>query len=222
MNRYRTILCAALTLLVVSSVAMASDVDQMKLTVTPGETWSSRMWIGPIPVKKIPQIAAWIETMEGSFVTTLTVSDATAKQKWKGKPEGGRPESLPVWTHATAQSESTDAISSASPKNGLSVNNDGQSLEQGKPYRIKLEINTSFDYNEYWTKKSGNAGRYSGVNGQPSLVYEVTFTAGTAGQYQLMPVGIGSVDGSSGEITPEITTLTSALTMIESAMLVIQ
>jgi len=81
-------------------------------------------------------------------------------------------------------------------------------------------VNASYDYNETWPKeaKEGDAN-YSGVNGQPSLIYEAFFIAGESGTVILQTAGQGSVDGSSGEITRNLDGLTTALTIIKSAEL---
>ena len=83
-------------------------------------------------------------------------------------------------------------------------------------------MNASYDYNETWPKeaKEGDAN-YSGVNGQPSLIYETVFIAGESGTVILQTAGQGSVDGSSGEITRNLDGLTTALTIIKRAELVL-
>ena len=193
----------------------------IEVSIEPGENWTRTMWIAFIPVKKAPQLAAWIETEEGGYVTTITVTQSSSKQKWAGNPEGGRPESLPLWTHAkTKAAANVDDITAATPKEGVTAGKDADGLVQGNTYRILVEVNASFDYNDTWPKeaKEGDSN-YSGVNGQPSLIYEALFTAGESGTVILQTAGQGSVDGSSGSITRNLDGLTSALTIIKSAKL---
>ncbi len=201
----------------------AAEGTQIALDIVPGKKWKSIMWAGPIPMTKTPQIAAWVETAEGNFVATLTVTSKAATGNWFGNPEGGRPDSLPVWlaaakrTSANAGGESIDAVTSATPKAGIDVDRTVGILP-GKEYRIFVEVNASFDYNADWPKKAKQGeANYSGVNGQPSLVYSGTFTAGTPATVALEPVGTGSVDGSSGEIASGTKGLTTALSLIKSA-----
>lgn len=241
-----------------SAHSIPSGETRIELDIIPGPSWKRIMWFGPIPVSKSPQVAAWVETIEGEFVATLTVTSSTARGKWIGNPEGGRPESLPVWLAAskrkasgraaagttevgtggagTAEVSSTeigtsevapagtesknngiDAVSSPTPKAGLDIERN-VGIESGKNYRIFVEVNASFDYNKTWTKKAkpGETG-YSGVNGQPSLVYAGSFTGGQKETVELSPIGTGSVDGSTGDITIGTAGLTSALEIINRA-----
>lgn len=196
--------------------------------IVPGSTWSSRMWIGIIPMKKTPQYAFWIETEDGEFVRTLAVTNRSAKGEWRGAPEGGRPDSLPVWSHAAARgasdgAEEVDAASSATPAGGGEIRASSGKLEAGKRYRARFEINASFDYNDAWPKKAreGEPG-WSGVNGQPSVVYEAVFSAGEGGEIVLKPAGQGAIDGSDGEMRIGLEGVDSALFMVESASLLLK
>lgn len=219
----RNMMCLCVGLAALAAVSMTaqegSAQSAVSLTVKPGSHWTTRMWAGPIPLKKTPQLAAWIETADGKYVTTITVTARTAKKEWRGNPEGGRPESLPVWSHAQAAGkESLDATTSATPKAGMSAEATLDSLIPGTEYRILLEVNTSFDYNETWPKdaKEGDPN-FSGVNGQPSVVYEGRFAAGQEGTVRLLPVGMGSPTGETAAMTAGLEGLTTALQIIESA-----
>jgi hypothetical protein len=213
------VLCCAISLVAEDSARVS---HQITLTVAPGEHWTNLVWFGPIPVRKNPQVAAWIETASGEYVTTLAVTASSANQHWVGNPDGGRPEALPVWSAARGSgiAISLDAVTSATPRAGLTQGSSLDSLIAGKDYRIRFEINASFDYNEAWPKKAkkGEKG-YSGVNGQPSIVYESVFRAGSKSLIEnlvLRPVGTGSVDGASALITPGIGGLSTALEIVQS------
>jgi len=198
--------------------------EKLTITVIPGKHWESKMWILIVPVTKTPQIAAWVETPDGEYVTTLMVTGRAAKKEWRGSPEGGRPESLPVWYHASRlAAENIDAASSATPSGSAAVVGNASSLVPGKEYVVRLEVNHSFDYNDVWTKKgrTGDAG-FSGVNGQPSLIYEGRIVAGQTVPVVLKPVGTGSVDGSDGRIRAGTSGLTTAMSIIETASVVYQ
>ena len=188
-----------------------------RVTVVPGENWTTRMWIAFVPVSKGPQLACWIETADGRYVATLTATARSADDDWRGAPEEGRPESLPVWNAARAAGSAVDAASSATPKEGFEASRSGLGLVAGETYVIRCEVNHSFDYNDAWPKKAkrGEAA-YSGVNGQPSVVYEARFVAESGTRVDLVPVGTGSVDGSSGVTKAGLDGVTSALSIIES------
>ncbi len=192
-----------------------ADVDRtVKLSVESGEHWQGSMKILFFSVKKNPQMAAWIEDEDGNYISTISVTERSAKKNWMGAPKEGRPESLPVWNHRLPDSvtdDDLDVISSASAKDSVTKSVDETSLIYGKVYHIYLEINHSFDYNDYYTEEN------SGVNGQPSLVYHASFSAGQPGKINLVPEGHGSLDGSSGTIDGDLESITSALHIIDSA-----
>ncbi|MCL2810038.1 MAG: DUF2271 domain-containing protein, partial [Treponema sp.] len=134
------------------------------------------------------------------------------KNNWQSAPKEGRPETLPVWNFKRQNnSEQVDTVSSATPKGAVNIQIDNSSLNEGQEYNFYLEINHSFDYNDFWTDSN------SGVNGQPSLIYHAKFTAGATDRINLIPIGHGSIDGSNGNIVYELESLTTALTIIKDA-----
>ncbi len=180
------------------------------LSVEPGPRWTHRMMLfAAVP----PSYAGWIETADGEYVGTLLVSGKAGKGGWLGAPAEGRPESVPVWYHAAAALSSLDAISSASSAAGAAVAVPGGSLKTGREYVARFEINHSYDYNGRWKKAD------TGVNGQPSLVYEACFVFGNPETLTLKPVGHGSPDGSSGEVVPSLEGFTTALEIVEKITL---
>lgn len=195
--------------------------QRISVQVEPGEHWHSRMWILIFPVKKSPQLAVWIETTQGEYVDTLTVTGRTAEQNWRSAPEGGRPESLPVWTNAAAAAD-LDAASSATPEGRVQMEMNLSGLEPGRQYVIRAEVNHSFDYNERWPKKAreGDPG-YSGVNGQPSIVYEGILTYEPGYRVVLQPTGQGSVNGLDGICKKDLDGLTTALDIVEAITLTV-
>ena len=194
--------------------------SNMELIVEPGVNWISRMKVFLFIFKNnSPQIASWIEDNDGNYISTIAISEKSAKDKWLSAPKEGRPEALPVWNHRQHNFSVTndlDSVTSATIKGSFEAGIDQNSLIDGNTYNVFLEINHSFDYNNYWTKDN------SGVNGQPSLVYHAQFVAGQQGSISLVPIGHGSVDGSNGDITKELENLTTALTIIHNALIVIK
>jgi hypothetical protein len=217
------LLCALIAIALCAGNQLFAETE-LSVSVKPGKNWETTSWVGVFPMKHTPQIAVWLEDSEGTFVKTLTVSGKSAKNKWIGDSDGGRPEALPVWRHkALPVAGGVDAASSATPKKGIEIEKRSQDLSDGAEYAVFFEINTSFDYNESWPKgaKKGTAN-WSGVNGQPSVVYSARFVAGRASTVQLSPVGTGSIDGSDGTILPGFEGLTSALSLVESVTLTIK
>lgn len=215
------VLAASLFLGVASPRASA---ETIVLAVEPGASWTRTTWFGVFPLRHVPQMACWIEDSNGEFVRTVSVTESVSKNSWKGAPAGGRPESLPVWTHASLGSpDAVDGVSSASRKSSFALSREAEGLVAGREYVAFLEVNSSFDYNDAWPKKARpGTSAYSGVNGQPSLVYEARFVAGVPGEAEFSPLGIGSVDGADGEIRPNFVGLTSALTIVKSAKIIVK
>lgn len=216
-------------LLVCSAGLYASEPAKegtLTVTITPGASWKT---------ERDPQFAVWVEKADGTYVTTLYVTQRAAKKNWLFAPKGGRPESLPVWYHAVGNaavvmkaqqaSGGTDALTSATPGAAGDVKKTVQ-LAAGEVYVVKVEVNHSFDYNESWPKnaKKGSV-QYSGVNGQPSVVYAGTLDVRSAGtgtdyadvQTALIPAGTGAVDGRDGNLHDDLGKLTTALQIVGKA-----
>ena len=83
-------------------------------------------------------------------------------------------------------------------------------------YVIKAEFNTSFDYNDFYTKKN------SGVNGQPSVVYKAKIPADASGEIELTLAGTGSEDGSDGKIYTDVSKLTTAKTIVDKVIVTVR
>ena len=185
------------------------------LTIEPGEHWQGKMNVFIFSIKKTPQLAVWIENNQGDYISTVFATGKSAKNNWQSAPKEGRPETLPVWNHKRQINlDQIDIVSSATPKGAVNIQIDNNSLIEGQEYNIYLEINHSFDYNNFWTESS------SGVNGQPSLIYHAKFAAGSTDKVNLIPIGHGSIDGSNGNIVNELETLTTALTIIKDVYMV--
>lgn len=200
-----------------ASIPLAAETI-LKVSVTPGKNWETTSWIGLFPMKHTPQIAVWIEDASGKFVKTITISEKSGKNKWLGAPANGRPEALPVWQHKAQSSKNNiDAMSSATPKKNVEFQKNGDDLTEGAEYVVFFEVNTSFDYNDSWPKnaKKGEVN-WSGVNGQPSIVYSAHFVVGQDTLVTLSPIGTGSIDGSDGLIRPGLAGITTALALIDS------
>lgn len=183
------------------------------LEISAGEKYSYIKWYGPIPTRKKPLIAVWLEDSEGRLLKTLYITEKAAENSWLGKAEE-RPESLPVYLHSKATvniQESIDSISAASKGKGP----DNRSFPGDFPletFRVMAEVNISYDYNDYYTKE------LTDVNGQPSLVFQTDWIAGQK-TFSLKPVGTGSMKGSNGKIDTDLSHLTSALELLEGITL---
>jgi hypothetical protein len=182
----------------------------IELSIEPGEHWLGKMKVFIFAMDKTPQMAAWLEDNQGQYVSTITVTNRSAKKDWRSAPKEGRPESLPVWNHKIENNTvQIDSVSAATSKGAVDVQIDNSALINGLEYNVYLEINHSFDYNDTWPKSA------SDVNGQPSLIYHAKFIAGTSGKIKFDPIGHGSADGSDGNIVNGLVGMTTALTIIK-------
>lgn len=184
---------------------------EITVSVGAGQHWKQ---------KREPQFAVWLEDSDGNFVRTLYVTERASRQNWIMGPKEGRPESLPVWYSASKQKDGAskaasagegqqlDAVTGATPKGGIIF---AAEIED-KPYIIRAEFNTSFDYNDFYTKKS------SGVNGQPSVVYSAEIPQDfckDSGEIKLVFSGCGSIDGSDGKLHTDASKLTTAKSIVK-------
>lgn len=167
----------AAVFLVLSTLAHA---EKMSVALNPGEAFRNRA----------PQIAVWVEDEKGNFAGTVFVTKKASANRWIMAPEEGRPESLPDWYRAKGQNpadrigkDDLDATTGATPKKGIVASKE-MSLEKGRLYVVKCQVNQSFDYNGTYTKKN------SGVDGQPAVLYEGSFVcAGESQEIELKYVG---------------------------------
>lgn len=197
MIRYLKKLFSVAAALAVCGSAFAKSIT---VSIGAGTNWKE---------KREPQVAVWLEDADGKYIRTLYVTSRAEKRSWIFSPKDGRPESLPVWYCASGENpakgggEKTalDAVSSATPKGGVIFDAE---IDGEKSYVLKAELNNSFDYNGFYTKKN------SGVNGQPSVVYGEIIPAGFTQEIRLELLGTGSLDGSDGIIHAETENLTTA------------
>ena len=164
----------------------------------------------PGPEYRTPQTAVWVETPGGEYRGTLFVTERAARGRWRMAPKTGRPEALPVWTHARSHTAEADVVASATPRYALP--REIRAAEGFSPgaYVIWMEVNRSFDYNDRYPKSLG-------VCGQPSVVYRAEVQVGpNPCEAAFAPVGTGSPDGSDGEIRPGLPGITTALEIYES------
>lgn len=173
------------------------------------------------------QIAIWLTDEKGAFIDTVYVTRKVG-QKGLGnrggslddKWGGSRQSTLPVWAHSQGVDYGNgnfyppkdrplpDAVSSATPKAGEFVWNwsPKEHLKSGR-YNYYVEVNKSFDENAHHN--------YSWYRGQPSVVWRGSFVVDDKpheGEAQI--VGHGHVSGDTGQIDTDLTTLDTALKLI--------
>ena len=176
------------------------------------------------------QIAIWLVDEHGVFIDTVYVTRKVA-QRGLGNRGGGiddklggsRISVLPVWAYQrgidygegnyypTKDKPLIDAISSATPRAGEFVWtwHPNKMLKPGE-YDYYIEVNKSFDDNEFHD--------YSWYRGQPSVIWQGTlFIGDQVSKGDAKIIGHGHVAGEDGKINPDLSTLTTALKLIEKA-----
>lgn len=178
-----------------------------------------------------PQIVVWMETLEGQYIDTLYVTGKTSNSSYRSKdPEIDtirRPEALPYWSHKrgiiaedglytpSSQNSDLDGISAATPKADYKVS---LSAPQMGRYKLMVEVNRSYDFNEYYSKTRFPEDEIysgSGSSGQPSLVYETIIESQQTGSYLFNLIGHGHHSGRDGNLYPDTSNITSAKQLLE-------
>lgn len=186
-----------------------------------------------------PTFAIWLEDTRGSYLETIYVTRSFATGiynyadagdgSWRDeKGESSRPAALPYWSHKrnirnpdgsyipSPQNPVADALTGATPK-GNFILVGGSNLQSTESLVVLFEINQPWDWNSFWTnnKYPGNIDYLSSA--QPSIVYAVEFNSDEMGKdLLLMPVGHGHFAGENGELFDDLSTISSALDIVES------
>lgn len=203
----------------------------LKIEIVQGSEWlhDYPLFLG-IHKKNPPQIAVWLEDMQGNYLSTVYATHKIATQDWQAAGGNRRKEALPAWCHArgikygdglylpTKEQPLTDGISGATPCGSFDIR---LCAKEGlRRFVVKVEVNHSTDFNGHYPKtaKPGDAN-YSGGkegSGQPAVVYraEVDLTSGQQ-VFEATLEGHSSPDGSSGDINKDVSGLTTALDIVK-------
>lgn len=200
-------------------------------------------WLHDFPLflgikkKNPPQIAIWLEDTNGNYLSTLYVTHKIATQSWQMSGGNRRKEALPHWCYSqgikyadglylpTKDQPLVDGISGATPQGSFNVKL--RTKDMPKQFVVKVEINHSTDFNEYYPKSAQEGEQnYSGGkegSGQPALVYAVLVDL-TSGKksFEATLIGHSSPDGTSGAIYEDTSELTTALHIVKQINIQIQ
>ena len=184
-----------------------------------------------------PLMAAWLEDEKGNYIQTLFVPASIAtgvfkygkqdKNKWVSAPKRA-PQTLPYWSHKRGimasdglympepENPVTDAYSGATPLKGFILNTRADK-ELPRVFKVMFEINQNWDWNEYWTNNKYPDDENYKMSCQPALVYETLVDSGNLQEnYCMNPVGHSHYSGKTGELFPDLSTLTTALNIADS------
>jgi len=184
-----------------------------------------------------PLFAVWIEDIEGEYIQTLYVARSVAtgvfkygraeKGEWKESPKRA-PQTLPYWAHKRGIRASdglympepanpvADAYTGPTPVAGFILQSRADS-ELPVKFRLMFEINQNWDWNEYWTNDKYPGDENYMMSCQPALVYQAVIDQNNPEvEYLLKPVGHSHYSGKTGELFPDLSTITSALEIADS------
>lgn len=239
----KTIILTVASLILLACCSCNNDLveykkNDLKITVEQGESWlhDFPLFLG-INKKNPPQIAIWLEDMQGRYLSTVYVTHKIATQSWQAAGKNRRKEALPHWCYSrgikyedglylpTKKEPFTDGLTGATPHSGFDVCL--QPVADLKQFRIKIEINHSTDFNEAYPKSAREGDdNYSGGekgSGQPAVVYAADIDLTSRGtSYAAKLIGHSSPDGSNGEIYSDTSSLTTALQIVKQITITIQ
>jgi len=179
-----------------------------------------------------PLFAIWLSDENGKFIQTLYVSQSVGHgifiraNRKSGKWMGGeiqRPATLPYWAHQrgvkneygafmpTPKHPELDAYTGATPPASFILNVKTEKRLAGK-YKIMLELNQSWDWNEWWTNDRYPDDKEYKTSSQPALVYEVDIDSNNSvSEYEMKPIGHSHYSGADGSLNADLSTITTAL-----------
>lgn len=182
----------------------------------------------------IPQMAIWLEDLQGNFIKTLYVTNKLSNSSFIPKPGEPdvirRPEALPYWGHRNAEpsidglfvpevgSTKYDGLTAATPKSDHLLLLGKQKSAQ---YRVMMEINRTYDFNEYYSKdKFPEDPIYSGSgsSGQPSLIYSAEIDTSVRGEVLFRLSGHGHHSGQDGVLYTDLNNISTAKKIIDFAV----
>lgn len=179
-----------------------------------------------------PLYAIWLADESGKFIQTLYVSESIGRGTFKrvSRKKGywmagniQRPASLPYWAHQrnirneygnylpTPKQPEVDAYTGATPQASFVMHLKTEQPLNGK-YKIMLELNQSWDWNEVWTNDRFPEDKEYKTSSQPALVYSTNIdTNSSIIEYQMTPLGYSHYSGRDGSLSTDLSTLTTAL-----------
>ena len=189
------------------------------------------------PEHNHPLMAVWLEDTAGNYLQTLYIAESIAKGvfghgdrstgKWLPGPIR-RPAALPVWAHSrgvqeddglyvpTQENPIADAYTGATPPAHfvLQARADEKLPES---FYVYFEINQTWDWNEYWTNNKYPDDEDYKTSCQPALVYRTLLEKDQQNIVkELELMGHSHYSGDNGEITEDLSTITTAKDITES------
>ncbi|MCB2197184.1 MAG: DUF2271 domain-containing protein [Bacteroidetes bacterium] len=187
-----------------------------------------------------PIMAFWIEDENGNYIQTLYVSQSIAKgvfnygqvkdNRWI-KDSKRRPAALPYWAHKrgikakdglyipTPDTPIADAYTGPTPQDNFILKTKADE-KLPKKFKILMEINQSWDWNEYWTNDRFPDDEDYKTSSQPALVYSVDVDLDSKKQsYVLQLIGHSHYSGKDGKLYTDLSTITTAKEIVDKILI---
>ena len=232
----KNILAVILSLIFLAGIAQEESVNvvttksnaagrEIKITFTKGEAHNH------------PLMALWIEDTSGNYIETLYIAESIATSVFEHGKAGSkgwepgiqrRPAALPYWGHQRGieakdglyiphpDNPMPDAVTGPTPQSNFTLKTKADTAVK-PPFRILLEINQPWDWNDYWTNNKFPGDKEYMTSSQPALVYAITIKSLKKGKtYEMKPVGRSHHSGEKGKLYDDLETLTTAKNIVKS------
>ncbi len=182
-----------------------------------------------------PIMVFWLADEHGKYLQTLYVAESIGKGVFKradrstGKWMAGeiqRPAALPYWFHQrgilnekgtyapTPTKPVADAYTGATPTGSFIMHLITDQKLTGR-YKVFMEINQSWDWNEFWHNNKFPDDREYKTSSQPALVYEAIIDASNTGnRVTFKAIGHSHHSGKDGSLNTDLSTITTALRIV--------
>lgn len=190
-----------------------------------------------------PTFVIWMEDTAGRFIQTLFVTRSfgsgtfTYGDKSEGQWKPGqvrRPAALPYWSHKAGAVKGMtnyipdvnnpvpDAYTGATPAGNFTL--DARSdKETPAVVKVFMEINQTWDWNEYWTNNKYPGDIEYKTSCQPAVVYSaIVDTRKPGAMVELKPVGRSHYSGADGNLYTDLNTITTALHIAEKVTVAVK
>lgn len=109
-----------------------------------------------------------------------------------------------------------DAVTGPTPAGNFRLQSASSAKISGK-FRVLMEINQSWDWNEYWTNNKYPDDIQYSTSSQPAIVYEAVIDL-MSGQesFSMSAIGHSHYSGQDGSLNPDLGTLTTALEIVRN------
>lgn len=192
------------------------------------------IWIEDADGNYIETLLVTTSTARGLFYSGRSASNfkETDEAKVEENTPTRRVDALPYWSHKRNHKYPDgfyspppgeplpDAITGATPKDNFYFKATKSGIEDLSAFKVMVEVNVAFDENEFYSEydflEDSLYHGGTGLLGQPSLIYGTTISRNDDQRYYVLSLlGHGHHSGSSGELMPDMSTITTAKYVVE-------